>query len=64
VNNLPEIPKYTKNLSFKAYEILKGKAVVLVKELDWAEVYIIIAEIKKIELLELANLKEAMRWMN
>lgn len=63
-NNLLEIPKYTKNLSFKAHEILKGKAVVLAKELDWAKVHILVAEIKKMELLELANLKEAIRWVD
>jgi len=68
VDNLPEISikpikklKYTKNLSFKAHEILKGKVVVLAKELDLTKVNSLVAEIKEIKLLNLANLKEVMR---
>lgn len=66
VDNLPEIKpikklKYTKNLSFKAHEILKGKVVVLAKELDLTKVNSLVAEIKEIKLLNLANLKEVMR---
>ena len=39
----------------------REKVIVLAKELDQTEVHILIVEIKKIESLELANLKEAMR---
>jgi len=71
VDDLPEISvepikklKYTKNLSFKAHEILEEKVVVLAKELDLTKVNSLVAEIKEIKLLNLANLKEIMRQIN
>ena len=54
-------PKHILNPSLKAYKILKGKAVVLAEDLDWAEVHVITAEIEEMETLEPSNLKEAMR---
>jgi len=52
-NNLPETsvapagrPKHTLNPSLKAHEILEGKAIVLVEDLDWAEVHVFTAERK------------------
>ena len=64
-NNLPEAsvtpvgrPKCTLNPSS---EILERKAVVLVEDLDWAEVHVFTVEIKEMEALETSNLKEAMR---
>ena len=67
-NDLPEAsvspvgrPKHILNPNLKAYEILEGKAVILAKDLDWAEVHVYIAEIEEMETLEPSNLKEAMR---
>jgi len=54
-------PKRILNPSLKAHEILEGKAVILAKDLDWAEVHVFAAEIEEMEVLEPSNLKEAMR---
>ena len=54
-------PKCILNPSLKVYKVLKGKAIILVEDLDQAEVYVFAAEIKKIKVLEPSNLKEAMR---